>query len=364
MHMLIDSHQDLAYNILTFNRDYRRAAHETRQREQGGFTPQVNGDTLLGWADYQRGKVALVFSTIFVPPAKFSGGSWDILAYASSQEAIQNMRRQVEVYQNITAQNPDYYRLITNRAELASLWSGWQTDQAGSEEHPCPVGWMMSIESAEGLNSPAELEWFWEQGVRAVGPVWGGTRYCGGTLEGDQFTDEGKALLKQMEHLGFALDISHMNERSTLQALDLYHGVVFASHANARSLLRQPPNERHFTDATITRLVERDGVMGIIPYNQFLDTDWKPEDLNRRVSLKKVVEQIDHVCQLAGSAKHVAIGTDFDGGFGAQEVPFELDTIADLQKLAPMLHEIGYDDKDVEAIFCGNWRRKVEEILP
>jgi len=104
--------------------------------------------------------------------------------------------------------------------------------------------------------------------------------------------------------------------------------------------------------------------MGIIPYNQFLDTDWKPEDLNHRVSLKKVVEQIDYVCQLAGSARHVAIGTDFDGGFGVSDVPFELDTIADLQKLAPMLHEIGYDDKDVEAIFCENWRRKVEEILP
>lgn len=88
----------------------------------------------------------------------------------------------------------------------------------------------------------------------------------GGTFEQGDFTNEGYALLEIMAELGYTLDISHMNEVSALQALDRYEGPVIASHANARSLIKNIEGERQLTDRTIRRLIERGGVMGVVPF--------------------------------------------------------------------------------------------------
>ncbi|PJF33257.1 MAG: peptidase M19, partial [Candidatus Thermofonsia Clade 1 bacterium] len=97
----------------------------------------------------------------------------------------------------------------------------------------------------------------------------------------------------------------------------------------------------------IRRLVERNGVIGVVPYNNFL---WQPGQRPARKAdapLSRVAEVIDHLCQIAGSARHVGIGTDFDGGFGAESTPDGLDTVADLLSLAPLLAARGYSQSDV-----------------
>jgi len=104
--------------------------------------------------------------------------------------------------------------------------------------------------------------------------------------------------------------------------------------------------------------------MGIIPYNLFLNSSWNREIDGRSITLDLVVKHIDHVCQLAGSARHVALGTDFDGGFGLQSVPQGIDTIADLQKLAPLLAARGYSANDIDLIFGKNWQHILENALP
>jgi membrane dipeptidase len=82
------------------------------------------------------------------------------------------------------------------------------------------------------------------------------------------------------------------------------------------------------------------------------------------VSLDLVVDHIDYICQMAGDANHVGIGTDFDGGFGLQSVPREINTIADLQKLVPLLGEKGYTDNDIRAIMGNNWLSHLKHTLP
>jgi len=77
-----------------------------------------------------------------------------------------------------------------------------------------------------------------------------------------------------------------------------------------------------------------------------------------------VIAQIDYVCQMAGNTCHVALGTDFDGGFGVESVPFEIDTIADLPKLAPQLAKRGYNEEDIGRIFSDNWLRILKQNLP
>ena len=74
---------------------------------------------------------------------------------------------------------------------------------------------------------------------------------------------------------------------------------------------------------------------------------------------------IDHVCQAVGDANHVGLGSDFDGGFGAESIPAGMDTIADLGRIAPALgEELGYGDEDIAAIMGGNWLRLLQEALP
>jgi membrane dipeptidase len=179
--------------------------------------------------------------------------------------------------------------------------------------------------------------------------------------------------LEAMADLGFALDLSHMNEVSTLTALDTYRGVIVATHSNARARIkvgsgdRYPTDgngERHLSDLAIRRLVERDGVMGLLPYNRFLVTDWTPENGRHTVKLEMLAGHVDHICQIAGDARHVGIGTDFDGGFGYPAVPEEIDTVADLQKLAGVLGNHGYSGEDIAGILGGNWRRMLERTLP
>jgi membrane dipeptidase len=362
--ILIDAHQDISYNMLTFGRDYRFSAGETRQREAGTEIPARNGHSLLGWPEFQYGQVALIFATLFVMPQRYTTHEWEILTYRDLSRAGILLRQQFDVYRRLCDEHPDQFRLVHNRKELQDLLAVWESVPADYPNHTHPVGLVLSMESAEGIRAPEELEEFWEMGLRMVGPVWAGTRFCGGMYEPGGFNGEGYELLERMAALGYGLDIAHMNEKSALQALDAFPGPVIASHANAKALLHGADNDRQLSDIIIQGLIERDGVMGVVPYNGFLRPAWRPGDDPQLVSLDLLANHIDHVCQIAGDALHVGLGTDFDGGFGYGAVPVEINTIADLQKLDPILAGRGYNEEDITAIFSGNWRRYLEEILP
>ncbi len=363
MPFIIDAHQDIAYNMLTFGRDYRRSALEIRQLEQDTPTIAHTGQTLLGWPEYQAGQVAVIFNTLFIAPRRYQGGDWDTNSFADFGQAYRLTRAQVDFYNRLCDESPEMFQRILNRCDLKTVLAPWEQTPAVPPKVTHPVGLVTLMEGAEGIHHPDELEEWWQLGVRAIGLVWAGTRLCGGTHEGEGFTREGYAFLEVMAELGFTLDISHMNELSANQALDTYPGTVMASHANARALL-MPSFQRHLSDTVIRKLIERGGVMGILPFNRFIKPDWTLADGREAVSLAHVIAHIDHVCQLAGSAAHVGIGTDFDGGFGWPAVPVELNTIADLPKLGPLLVERGYSSGDVANILGGNWLRHLERTLP
>ena len=375
--LIIDGHEDLAWNILTYGRDYTRPVTETRQLEARSRFLHKPQDTLLGWSEYQQGRVAVVFATLFVSPARKKEGDWDTQCYTDAQQANRLYRKQVDVYQRLVEDHPGYFRLIETLPQLAGHLLDWEQPGDAVEEPDQPkdgsdrsapdgrpVGLVILMEGAEGVRAPGELEEWWQMGVRLIGPAWVGTRFCGGTHEPGPLTQEGYALLEAMASFGFTLDISHMDEKAVLQALDFYPGAIIASHANALSLLKGSESNRHLSDRVIQGLLERDGVIGILPVNRFLQVGWKNGDPRQLVSIQKVIAQIDTVCQMAGDPWHVAIGSDFDGGFGLQSIPAEMDSIADLQKLSPLLAERGYPDDAVAAILGGNWLRHLRTTLP
>lgn len=358
--LIIDAHQDLSWNMLTFGRNYTLSAAETRQREEGTITPQVNEDTLLGWPDYQRGKVAIIFSTLFAAPARRKLGEWDQQCYASDDEAHMRYSIQMDAYDRLADEHPTRFQKIEKSVDLQAILAHWQRED--TDEHP--VGLVILMEGAEGVREPAELEDWYQRGVRIIGPAWAGTRFCGGTREPGGFTKEGYALLENMAEFDFTLDLSHMDEKAALQALDSYPGAIIASHANALALLKETSSNRHLTDRVIQGLLERGGTIGIVPTNSFLRPNWQDAGGRASVTLDYVVGQMDYICQMAGNALHVGIGSDFDGGFGLTSVPIEIDTIADLRKIIPILIHKGYTEADISAILGGNWLAHLQNTLP
>jgi membrane dipeptidase len=364
MPLLIDAHEDLAYSMLTFGRDYRRSAYDTRRIEIGSPHPGNNGDALLGWPEFQKGQVAIVFASLCAMPLETKPAAFENQIYGSMRAFERIIRGQYDLYQKMCEESPDQFQMIRTRRELNDLLALWQKEPANYPDHTNPVGMVLMMEGAEGLSGQAELEEWWQLGVRIIAPVWAGTRYCGGSKIPGKFTAEGLKLLESMADLGYTLDIAHMSEDSVPQALDVYEGSVIASHANARELLKNDPTDRHLPDSILRKLFERDGVIGVMPFNRFLLPGWNDQGPRELVPLSLLIDHIDHICQIAGDSRHVGIGSDFDGGFGWPAVPLEVDTIADLQKIGIQLAERGYSDKDINAIFFGNWLRKLEQGLP
>ena len=97
MPLIIDSHQDIAWNMLTYGRDYTRSVQETRRLEAGTATPERNGDCIIGWPEYQRGQVAVIFSTLFAAPAKNQEFA-DVVVYKDSATAHRLYRDQITLY--------------------------------------------------------------------------------------------------------------------------------------------------------------------------------------------------------------------------------------------------------------------------
>ena len=371
MPYIIDAHEDMAYNALTFGRNYLRSALETRRLEKDTLTIPRTGHTVLGWEDYQRGQVAVIFATLFLAPKRYSSGDWETQVFTTPADARPLYEQQINFYFRLVDEHPDQFRLILTQKDLAEVLTPWIKEPAYlpqaeeiQEKVTHPVGIVLLMEGLEAIGKPEEMEDWWKRGLRFAGPVWAGTRFCGGTNEPGEFTREGYELLEVLAGLGYTLDISHMNEASALQALDTYPGPVIASHANCRALIKGVEGERHLTDLTIRRLIERGGVMGVLPYNRFMVPGWRNTDDRSLVTLRTLAAHIDHICQLAGDSSHAALGTDFDGGFGWPAVPYEIDTVADLQKLVPILAESGYTEDSIAEIMGVNWRRCLERNLP
>lgn len=362
MPLIIDSHCDLAWNMLNFGRDYTRSAAETREKEKGTPVPEKNGDSLIGWADYQRGQVAIVFSTLFAAPLRSKEGNWDKICYSSYDEAHRLYLDQLRLYHQLTDSKPEHFRLILDAKALRGHIADWQDASKTAR----PVGLVPLMEGADGIRGVDELAEWHELGVRLIGLAWSGTRYAGGTKEPGPLTDEGRRLLKAMADFNFTLDLSHMDEQSALDALDLYEGPIVATHVNCLALLPNFPTNRHFSDRVLRGIIERGGVIGNVPLNSFLKTGWNRKNGSRReeVPLDVLAAHMDHVCQLAGDSLHCGTGSDFDGGFGLQSVPPEIDTVADLQKLMPLLAARGYSESDAANILGLNWLNFLRKNLP
>jgi membrane dipeptidase len=356
--IIVDAHEDIAYNTFKYNRDYRRSALKTRQAErQAGLNYDAS---TIGLPEAIVGRVAIVFSTLFVAPKSTATTLLSQQGYSEEyetpREAYDLAIKQLEYYERLQDES-DKIRLIKTAADLDAVLSTWEEGKSVMDRQQ---GFVVLMEGADPILEPRQFEEWYERGVRIVGLAWGATRYTAGTGNPGRLTGLGHELLEVMSSFKALLDLSHMAEDAYLEAVDLYDGAIIASHSNPR---RFRNTDRHLTDAQILRLAARDGVIGVVLFNRFLSERWERTHHKSTVKLDVVLDAVDYICQLTGSSAHVGIGSDFDGGFGSQHIPDELDTVADLWQITERLRQRGYSEADIQQIAGGNMLRKLRQVL-
>lgn len=352
MTLIIDGHLDLAWNALAWNRDLRLSVATIRTQESTtlGLNRGLNTVCL---PELRQGRVMLCFATLL---ARNSGTAEPHLDYLSPAQAYGAARGQLAYYRAL--EQTGHVRVIEDRAALdahVALWQMWETAGAPPTAAP-PLGVIVTMESADPILDPADLVNWHTAGVRLIGPAhYGAGRYAGGTRTELGLTAQGSALLAEMQRLGVILDLTHCTDQAFWQALDVYDGPVIASHNNCRAIV---PQQRQFTDDQLKAVIVRDGVIGASFDAIMVRPGWNyGAATNPRVVIADVVDHIDRVCQLAGTSAHAAIGSDLDGGFGREQSPADLDSIADLQRVPALLAARGYTATDIDSIMYGNWLR-------
>lgn len=349
--LIFDAHLDLAYNGVEWNRNLERSVQEIRD-DEAGMTELGRRTGTVSFPEMRRGEVGVCLATMF---ARIRQSAPSVYG-CSTPEACYAVGMSHAAYYR-ALERRGVLRRIERRCDLDEHLAAWQADPGHT-----PLGYLLSMECADMVLDPDQIFEWHERGLRAIGLTHYGTnRYGGGTNAEVGLTPAARPLLKNIESLKLPLDLTHLSDASFLEALDLFGGRVLASHQNARRFANW---QRQFSDDQIRALVERDGVMGMAMDAVMLQEGFVRGVTPPTVTLDRVVENIDHICQLAGSARHVGIGTDLDGGYGTEQTPIDLNTIADLQTLPERLGRRGYTDGEIAGFLHGNWVRFFRETLP
>jgi membrane dipeptidase len=346
----IDAHLDLSMNAMEWNRDLTRPLAEINAREQGMRDKPDRGNGTVSLPELRKGNVGLVVATQI---ARFVAPDNPLPGWHSPQQAWAHTQAQLAWYRAMEKQGE--LKQIRDWQDLESHLTYWN---AGEDKSQKAIGYILSLEGADSIVSLDYLETAYENGLRALGPAhYGPGRYAYGTDSSAPLAQQGKDLLRKMDELGIILDATHLCDLAFWDALDHFQGPVWASHNNCRALV---DHNRQFSDEMIKALIARGAVIGGVFDAWMLSPGWirgESTPKERNVTLATLLDHLDHICQLAGNANHIGIGSDLDGAFGKEQCPADLESIADLQKIPDLLRARGYSDEDVQKVMHGNWLR-------
>jgi membrane dipeptidase len=350
---VFDVHLDLALNAIEWNRDLRLPLDELRRSEAHLKDKPGRGRGTVTLPEMRRARAGLCVATQL---ARLEHDAYSpVFGWRSAPQAWAMTQAQLAWYQAM--EEVGEMVQIRDLAGLDAHLGAWMAaDEATAAR--LPVGYILSLEGADSLVTIGHLERAWAYGLRAIGPAhYGPGVYAQGTDSVGGFPPAGLDLLREIDRLGLILDVTHLSDDCFWQAMDAFSGPVWASHHNARALT---PHQRQLSDEMFRALVERGAVVGLALDAWMMVPGWergKTTPQSAGLRLEKLVDHLDHFCQLAGNARHVGLGTDLDGCFGTEQTPMDLDSIAGLQQLPALLAARGYSAADVEGIMHGNFLR-------
>lgn len=345
---ILDAHLDLSMNALEWNRDLTRPISEINAREKGLNDKPDRGRATVSLPELRKGNIGLVVATQI---ARYVAPGNPLPGWHSPEQAWAHTQGQFAWYQAMVDQGE--MSQIKNWKELEAHLASWN---AATDKSKHPIGFILSLEGADSLVNLDYLEKAYDYGLRAIGPAhYGPGRYAHGTDASAPLNSQGKELLRKMDELGMILDATHLCDEAFWEALKIFKGPVWASHNNCRALV---DHNRQFSDDMIQALIERGAVIGGAFDAWMLSPNWergKSTPVERDVRITTVLDHLDHICQIAGNADHIGIGSDLDGGFGKEQCPWDLESIADLSKIPDLLKNKGFEKNDIEKVMHGNW---------
>jgi len=347
--LIFDAHLDLAMNAMEWNRDLTLSVEAIRNREEGMTDKPDRGKNTVSLDALRKGNIGLCVATQI---ARFSKNTNPLPGWNSPQQAWAQTQGQLAWYREMEAIGE--MAQIVNLTQLDHHIKLWNKESVKKK----PIGYILSLEGADSIVSLEHLEKSYEQGLRAIGPAhYGPGTYAFGTNSVGGIGTKGKELLREIERLHIILDTTHLCDQSFWETMKVYNGPVWASHNNCRALV---DHNRQFSDQQIKELINRKAVIGMALDAWMMVPNWvrgqsSPEAMG--VTLQTMIDHMDHICQLAGNSLHVGIGTDLDGGFGREQCPADIDTIADLQKVTTMLTARGYSQEDIKNVMHKNFIR-------
>ncbi len=361
MRLIFDSHLDLSWNALAYNRDQTETVDQINSREAGMDPVGGRGHATTSLPEMRTGRVAICLGTLLarakrhVQPA--TGHRRTDLDYGTQSIAYAVAQGQLAYYRQLVAQGE--MTMIGTARELDAHWQRWQQD-AGDN---LPIGNILAMEGADPIVDPVQVDEWFAAGLRSVMlSHYGKSHYSVGTGDDGPLTARGVEILKEFERVGMILDMTHLSDQSFFQALEHFSGPVMASHNNCRALV---PGDRQFSDEQLRLLFGRGAVIGVVCDAWMLRPGWRiGTTTSEGLTIEALADQIDHICQLAGNVHHAGIGSDLDGGYGTEQTPSDLRRISDLQRLDPLLAARGYSQVDIDAVFHGNWLRFFRRWLP
>jgi membrane dipeptidase len=354
MNFIFDAHLDLSMNALEWNRDLRQELTQIRALEKGMTDLPDRSKGVVSFPAMRRGNIGLCMATLI---ARYVKPENNLPGWNSPEQAWAQTQGQLAWYRVMEADGQLFQ--IKNKQQLALHVANWNAQSSNPA-----IGYLLSLEGADSIVSMEYLHLLYEKGLRAIGPAhYGPGTYAFGTNSSGGIGTKGRLLLREMAQLNLILDATHLCDQSFWETLDFYQGPIWASHSNTRKWV---PNERQFDDNQIMALLERESVIGMAFDAWMMYPNWKrgvTTPASSGLQLEAIVNHIDHICQLAGNSKHVMLGSDLDGGFGKEQCPADIETIADLQKLDDILLKRGYTSEDIECIFSKNGLRFLNENL-
>lgn len=351
--LLVDAHLDLSMNAMEWNRDLRKPIGGIRDRERGMNDKPDRGNSTVCFPELRKGNIGLVVATQI---ARYVAPDNPLPGWHSPEQAWAQTQAQLAWYREM--EEDQELVQICSLSDLEKHLTYWQS--GGGEKKA--IGYILSLEGADSIVTLKHLERAYAYGLRALGPAhYGPGRYAQGTDATGFMGAKGRELLKEMQNLNMILDATHLCDDSFWEAMDHFSGHVWASHNNCRALVN---HNRQFSDDQLKELIGRGAIIGGVLDAWMMVPNWQrrvsnPREMNCKLEI--VIDHMDHICQLAGNALHIGIGSDLDGAFGKEQSPYDLETIADLQKIPDMLAKRGYSEEDIVNVAHGNWLRFIRK---
>ena len=353
MKFIFDCHLDLSMNATEWNRDLTLPIGKIRELEKDLYDKPDRGNATVCFPELIKGNIGLCVATLI---SRYVKPNNPLPGWNSPEQAWAHAQGQLAWYR--TMEDKGEMVQISDVKSLVKHIEKWNNNSIKK------IGYILSLEGADSIINIDYLYNLYDEGLRAIGSAhYGPGTYAFGTGSSGGIGKKGKELLKEIEKLNLILDVTHLCDQSFWETLDNYNGNLWASHSNTRTIV---PDERQFSDDQIKELIKREAVIGMAFDAWMMIPKWErgiSNPVQKKLLIENIVDHIDHICQLTGSSNHIGLGSDLDGGFGKEQCPSDLDTIADLQKLDGILKKRGYSDDDINKIFNENFIDFLKRVL-